>query len=220
MQKINIVSGVYLIKHNPTDDTYVGSSFNIHHRFEQHMMERSKWFASNKEDFELYLLEACGPDKLKDREQYYINTLNPTLNINKSTTRPPHAVGASNTNALYGESTYEKIFTYLATGDNVKDVAQRLNVSTDVVRRIYSLKSHTYLHSKFPEEHKQLVQLREYRNKTLPLKVYHEEHGEHTLCRPFSNFCTKFNLPNNGNISRLYNGTRKSYLGWRLSDGN
>lgn len=216
MKKIDIVSGVYLIKYTPTGDFYIGSSFNIHHRFEQHMMERSKWFNSDKAYYELYLLEYSTIDTLKDREQHYIDSLKPTLNINKSATRPPRKCGEDNNKASYDASTYAMIFLTLAAGVSVADTAKALNVTKEVVKRIYSLKSHTYLHTKFPHEHTALIKLRKERNKTLPIKIWHKEHGEHTLCRPFSEFCTRFGIPNNGNISRLYNGSRKSYLGWKV----
>lgn len=216
MEKIEILSGVYLIKYTPTGDFYIGSSFNIQHRFEQHMQERSKWFNSDKTRYELYLLEACTGDNLRGKEQYYIDTLHPTLNINSSASKPPRRYGEDNNKASHDVSTYEMVFISLAAGTSVADTASALNVTKDIVKRIYSLKAHTYLHSRFPDEYAALIKLREERNKTRPIKVWHKEHGEHILCRPFSEFCTKFGIPNNGNISRLYSGSRKSYLGWKV----
>lgn len=216
MEKINIVSGVYLIKYTPTGATYIGSSFNIHHRFEQHMAERTKWFESTKEDYELYLLQACGEESLRLQEQFYINYLQPSLNINTSTTKPPIRHGEDNNKAIYDEQVYATIFLLLASGETVASVVSSINASKDVVKNIYSLKSHKYLHDKYPLEYVSLLEVKARRNKTLPINVYHEKHGVHTLCSPFSNFCTKFNLPNNGNIGRLYSGTRKSYLGWTV----
>lgn len=219
MKIISILSGVYLIKHNPTGQTYVGSSFNIHHRFEQHMQGITKWFKeSNRKDYTLYLLEECGSEDLKLREQYYLDSLLPSLNKNSSSSSPPIHIGEDNSKALYSRGKYESIFLELSSGASVSATATRLHVTLDVVKGIYSLNSHKYLHEAFPDEFHNLVNLKARRSKTLPIKIYHEEHGEFELYRPFSVFCEKFNIPNNGNVGRLYSGSRKSYLGWKVKE--
>lgn len=197
---------------------YVGSSKNIHSRFEQHLSSRTKWFKdSTRKDFEIYLLEEVScVHLLTSREQYYLDKLKPTLNNNNAAGLPPVRTGEDNNKSKYSNHTYREVFKVLASGSTVSATVESTGVSKDVVKGIYSLKAHTWLHTEMPWEHQQLLKIRQAKLGKEKVTVYHEEFGEYELSKPFSDFCNKFNLPNNGNVGRLYNGTRKSYKGWRV----
>jgi len=82
---------VYLIMFG--DESYIGSSKNIHRRISQYLpaLKRGKYdadrvqqaFDKNK-GFDLYAIEFSDFESLRERERFYINTLNPTLNTRTS----------------------------------------------------------------------------------------------------------------------------------------
>lgn len=87
------VAGVYLIHCVITDDTYVGCSSNLRHRYYKH--RRNVGVGKQKklsklinlytwEAFEWEVLETCDKDKIFERETYYIDKFKPTLNVNKN----------------------------------------------------------------------------------------------------------------------------------------
>ena len=85
------ISGIYKITNTITGDFYIGSSKNIKRRWSEHKC-KSTW---NKcpnnplykdmqkyglENFEFQVLEEVEPDKLKEKEQQFIEMLKPTYN--------------------------------------------------------------------------------------------------------------------------------------------
>ena len=86
-------SGIYYIKCLSNSRVYVGSSKDIYNRLHQHRhkLNKNKHFkvvqnSYNKygdDNFECGILEECPVDKLIEREQYYVDTLNPYFNTNK-----------------------------------------------------------------------------------------------------------------------------------------
>lgn len=87
------ISGVYIIKNTINGNTYIGSSKDIHGRFYTHRYELRKqkhhcrylqnaWDKYGESNFVFEILEECIPFKetLLEREQHYIDTLNPTYN--------------------------------------------------------------------------------------------------------------------------------------------
>lgn len=89
-------SGVYKITNNVTGDYYIGSSTNFHSRWLHHTAE-STWKQEPRkllyiemakygvENFEFSIVEELeNPDKqtLREREKYYIDSLNPAYNTN------------------------------------------------------------------------------------------------------------------------------------------
>ena len=85
------ISGIYKITNTVTGDFYIGSSKNVKRRWNEHKCQ-SAW---NKQPnnqmyldmrkygvdkFEFQILEEVEIDKLKEKEQYFIETLKPTYN--------------------------------------------------------------------------------------------------------------------------------------------
>jgi len=97
MKRINLInsSGIYEILSTINGKRYIGSSINIRTRIlNNHLHELKKGKHKNKylqnhfnkhgsKVFQFSILELCKEDVLLEREQYYIDTLNPEFNQNK-----------------------------------------------------------------------------------------------------------------------------------------
>ena len=89
------ISGVYKIENIITGDFYIGSSKNVKRRWAAHKSP-SKWskcpnnplyqdmqkYGVDKFDFQI--LENVEPERLKETEQQFIETLKPTYNSNRA----------------------------------------------------------------------------------------------------------------------------------------
>lgn len=82
-------SGIYQIKIN--NSFYIGSSKNIQRRYWEHLWKlknkkhpnihlQNLYNKHGEEKFELFILENCTINCLIEREQYWINLLNPNIN--------------------------------------------------------------------------------------------------------------------------------------------
>ena len=88
---MNTISGVYKITNTITNDFYIGSSKNVKQRLAVHKC-KSKWkrYPNNPmyldmqkyglDKFEFQVIEEAEPGQLKELEQQFIETLNPTYN--------------------------------------------------------------------------------------------------------------------------------------------
>jgi group I intron endonuclease len=85
-------SGIYIITLNNSNSIYVGSAVNLNSRKSTHLSALKKNNHCNKKlqncynkynDFMFNVLEFCKKEQLIEREQYYIDTLKPNLNILK-----------------------------------------------------------------------------------------------------------------------------------------
>lgn len=85
-------SGIYQIINTTTDKSYIGSSNNIYKRITRHSNLLKKGLHPNihlqrafdkygEVSFEVEVLEYCESDTLIEREQYYIDLINPEYNI-------------------------------------------------------------------------------------------------------------------------------------------
>lgn len=92
------LSGIYKIINIITEDIYIGSSNNIFKRITDHFWYLRKNISGCKilqkaynkygeGNFKVELIEECNNEQLRDREQYYIDILNPKYNIIKNITR-------------------------------------------------------------------------------------------------------------------------------------
>ena len=87
-----MVSCIYLITNLANGHTYVGQASDKDKRFKEHIktlngnyhcniyLQRS-WNLFGKECFKFEVLEECSIENLNDREQHYIDTLNPEYNM-------------------------------------------------------------------------------------------------------------------------------------------
>lgn len=79
---------VYLIMFG--DESYIGSSINIHNRFQAFVSFLKRGLHGSKKvqsafngncGFDLYAIEFSDKDHLREKEEYYINTMHPSLNM-------------------------------------------------------------------------------------------------------------------------------------------
>jgi hypothetical protein len=89
------LTGIYLWKNKETGKTYVGSASNLSSRLRRYyssnyingVLKKSRSIIFSAilkdgiENFSLTIIEYCLPEKLIEREQYYINVLQPEYNI-------------------------------------------------------------------------------------------------------------------------------------------
>ena len=89
------ISGIYRIINTITGDSYVGSSKDIKRRWIEHKKPSTWKRCSNNylyhdmqkhgvDKFELQILAEVEAEKLKETEQQFIETLNPTYNSNRA----------------------------------------------------------------------------------------------------------------------------------------
>lgn len=96
MKAINVnlrgKSGIYCIINIANQKRYVGSTKNLQQRLLKHrallrhnkhenILLQNSWNKYKEQSFDYYILEFCSEDSLTQREQYYIDTLKPELNI-------------------------------------------------------------------------------------------------------------------------------------------
>ena len=83
-------AGVYCIRHRVTRLVYIGSSAALERRWQQHqaLLNRgchptprlqAAWLADGEAAFEFSLIEECAPERLKDREQWWLDSERPHL---------------------------------------------------------------------------------------------------------------------------------------------
>lgn len=82
--------GVYKITNLATDECYIGASIHVEKRWSEHFCKgygaiHSKRFQEaidqfGEEGFSFSVIEECAPDKLMERERYWINALHPEYN--------------------------------------------------------------------------------------------------------------------------------------------
>lgn len=88
MYSLPYLCGIYVITCTSTGKIYIGSSHNIKYRFSKHkyMLRRDKhpnkhlqraWNVYGEDRFSFAILEHVAPDRLIEREQYYLDTLKP-----------------------------------------------------------------------------------------------------------------------------------------------
>jgi group I intron endonuclease len=88
-------SGVYRWVNKLNNETYIGSSINLTNRLGEYYSKKYLKYKSNNsrinrallkygyENFDLEILEYCNKENVINREQYYLDLLNPEYNILK-----------------------------------------------------------------------------------------------------------------------------------------
>lgn len=93
------VIGIYSITHTASGRQYIGSSVCIYQRWRKHKqaLKRGKhhsvylqraWNKYGADEFQFCIIEHCELEKLKEREQYFLDTCNPKFNGAKSANSP------------------------------------------------------------------------------------------------------------------------------------
>lgn len=125
------ISGIYCIINIKNSKKYIGSSKNIRQRLWSHRAElrhnkhenshlQNAWNKYGEHNFDYYILEKCEESLLLEKEQLYIDTINPEYNMNKETQRPPctkeSRIKQSNTRKkLYAEGKLKPSFKHITT---------------------------------------------------------------------------------------------------------
>lgn len=84
-------SGIYAIEQMGTSRLYIGSSKEFSVRWKRHLMELARgthhshflqhaWNKYGADAFRFYIVERCPIEKLLEREQHYLDSLDPELN--------------------------------------------------------------------------------------------------------------------------------------------
>lgn len=137
------VSGIYMII--VSNHTYVGSSKDLNYRFRSHVSRLKRGdhintFLQNcynkhgKDSFHIIILEKCKTDILLVREQYYLDTLDPDINIVRDIVGNIPPVGKR-----AGE---KEVYQYTLNGDFVEkyisasEAARLTNISSGAIARV------------------------------------------------------------------------------------
>jgi len=239
-----IKCGVYKIQNLVNNKCYIGSTTGVlkyrcithrcHLRHNRHSNQhlQNSWNKYGEDNFEFSVLEMCDIDRCVNREQYYIDTLNPEYNINKfanSTFGYKHTKEAKEkiSNAFSGENHpaysgkyvfYHPTYGYII--EDQKTLCNKFNLIYTSVNKmcrneLNKHKNWIFL-EKFNKKFKHLNNINEiYKtkiNSNRPLfAFYHKQHGKFII--PINVFCHKFNFKNK-EIGGIYNGTRYSANGW------
>lgn len=97
IDKIEKNSGIYKILCENTGKFYIGSALNIKRRIKEHLTKlkfkkhrnpilQNIYRKYGKNSLFVEIIELCDADILKEREQHYINTLSPYINISPTAT--------------------------------------------------------------------------------------------------------------------------------------
>lgn len=154
-------SGIYKI--TVGEEFYVGSSNNMQHRLRSHVRNiRDKKHtipilkACEKygtDSIKLEILEECEINELTSREQYYIDTLKPTLNILEDAENPMQDIklkfaklcGENNVSSKYSNEKVLEVARLLVDNRDMKEVARLTNVGWHTVVGISAGKSQQWI---------------------------------------------------------------------------
>lgn len=98
MKELKNKVGIYMIQNNRTGDSYIGSSKTLSRRLRDHFRKLKKGNHENpfiqnsynkygKDAFVYTILEFCTEEQLRNREQHFVDSLNPKFNIIKEVKR-------------------------------------------------------------------------------------------------------------------------------------
>lgn len=195
------------------NNTYVGQTSNpIEARIRQHVLTKGSgcpklhkaWKTETYLGYEI--LEECSIDMLDEREQYYIATLNPTLNIlpgGKSLR------GLSHPKSKYTKEQIESVIKlFITTTLNYKQISDSTNVEYATVHDILKQRQHQWAWEAVDPKLKQEVQ--DIRNKHY---VFYDADNNIYEFTKNINQCEQELKLSHGTLRRVLQGT-KSQTGW------
>lgn len=138
-------SGVYALCNNRNAKIYIGSTVDLYERLIQHQFYLNKnnhynkrlqkdW---NKHSFSFLILEECEITIIRDREQYYINTL-----LDSKNKKNFFKLGYNNTNEVNNPLSvnnpilqYDSNYNIIAQYDNMSEACKILNINKSKIVR-------------------------------------------------------------------------------------
>lgn len=164
--------GIYLLKFSGTHKVYVGKSTNIEKRYQTHLESRGNRTAAKKllAAFDAYgrpsleVLLECGESELQENENLAIEIFNCVSNGFNTQTESysrPSLAGENAPGATISNQTVKEIFFQLLADVALtqEDIANKFNVSKNIVKDISAGISHTWLKKDYPAEYAQLQEL-------------------------------------------------------------
>lgn len=166
------ITGIYRI--DIDDKFYVGSSVNIQSRLRTHFRglrdkshHNTKMLSAFTEDsaYSFCILEECSFEELTIREQYYLDTLKPTLNILTSATNPMQDMklkygklcGENNSSCKYTNVELVNVLFALQDSKDLNRISEETGVGFNTVADMSSGKSSIWLKDKYPEEYSKMI---------------------------------------------------------------
>lgn len=157
-------SGIYVIMNIYDFKKYIGSSKDVYHRLHKHksILNRNKhtnpylqnvWNKDN-ESLVCFLLEECSNDKLIEREQHWIDKVNPEYNLNRDIF--PTYVPSEETRKKVSEASkrmwkegvfknvyrkikvYKLVEEYVRDFDSLKEASEQLSISYSSIQNSLS----------------------------------------------------------------------------------
>lgn len=137
----NDVTGIYTIVHVPTSRTYVGSSVRIRKRWSGHRGDlrrgvhhakrlQEAWDTHGPEGFIFTVVEECGMSDLLDREQFWIDQIDPYFNS--------YRIAGSKGALGYSHSAETKAKVSAGLVGRVKPPEERANLSAALMGHVVS----------------------------------------------------------------------------------
>jgi group I intron endonuclease len=228
-------SGIYKITCTHTGDFYIGSTSSFTNRWKahryqiRHKLKKGNWVPLLTEytenDFSFAILEKCNVDQLIDKEQEYIDTLQPTLNISKSAYNPsldPNVVkgrpfGDKHADALLSNDEYIEIFLWYYNNPDKKALdasAHFAKATTKMLQSIYGLQKHTWISELYPKEYSEmLARVAGRKSSKFKTRSIQSPKGVVYEFTNMSAFCREYNL-SQPKISEVCSGKRRQYKGW------
>jgi len=236
--------GVYKIKNLINNKCYIGSTTKLlkyrcithrcHLRYNRHTNQhlQNAWNKYGENNFEFSIIELCQPNKCLDREQHYIDILNPEYNILQFSTgtfgykhsdeakkKISIAFSGKNHPAYSGEYVFyhpiEKYYiggrVYFSKKYNLKliRIHKLCNNVSNQYKKWICLGKHT-TDFKYPDNIDEI-----YKNKLNANRpsfiFYHKKHGK--FIGPINKFCNLFHFKHK-DIAGLYRNKRFSANGW------
>jgi group I intron endonuclease len=227
--------GIYALRWEDEDLTYIGQSKDIERRFDEHMHSMLKGKHSNIRVQEAYnkygppifaILEECPIENLNTSELYWFKEFNAKLNIaypgNYNILPWEHA------NAKYSKLQILLVFRYLSLSrfHSTDEISQLTGVLKDSIISILSGKSHLWLKETYPYVYNRMLSIRHIRNVEASIKgklvhsvILISPEGKEVPVNNITAFAKANNL-DQACLSKVVNKDRKTHKGWKLKTFN
>lgn len=228
--------GIYLLKFIGTSKVYIGQSLDIEGRYLIHRSKLKSGTHTAKllEAYRMFglptleILIECDAEDLdlveNEAIEIYDSVIN-GFNSCKTAGGGNNSFGEDVGNSKFTNLQTEKVFVLLATNQELscKEISKLTNVSEHTVKAISGLKVHKWLHIKYPELYKALIDRptsRFGKGKTLKEKSIEyppllSPEGVYYIVENTSKFAKDHNL-NNGHLVQVLKGKEKQHKGWKL----